>query len=82
MDNRGGLLRKRVRAVDNLDFMWNKKIAMIPKQINEPNIVEIGALRFKTIIAKADQDFALKLTPEAGIQGFIVLLRPSLPSIS
>jgi hypothetical protein len=52
------------------------------EKINEFNILEIGAMRFKTIIAEADQDFALNLTPEAGIQGFIVLLRLSLPSIS
>ena len=50
--------------------------------ISEQNILKIAAMRFKTVIADADQDVILKLTPDEGIHGFIVLLRPALPSIS
>jgi len=45
-------------------------------------IFRIAAMRFKTVIADADQEVILKLTPDEGILGFIVLLRPALPSIS
>jgi hypothetical protein len=55
---------------------------MTYETMSEQNIFRIDAMRFKTVIADADQDFMLKLTPDEGIQGFIVLLRPALPSIS
>lgn len=55
---------------------------MTHETMSEQNILKIAAMRFKTVIANADQDVMLKLTPDEGIQGFIVLLRPALPTIS
>ena len=49
--------------------------------INSQDIVNINSMRFKTLVAEGNDEFNLKLTREDGIQGFIVFLRPSLPSI-
>ena len=54
---------------------------MTLEKINQQNILEIAAMRFKTIITEASQEVTLKLAPEPGIQGYIVLLQPALPSI-
>jgi hypothetical protein len=72
-----------MRPGDNSDFIGIKSKAMTPDKINinAQNMLEIATIRCKTIIAQADREVMLKLTPEAGIQGFIVLLQPSLPSI-
>jgi len=70
-----------MRTGDNSDFIDIKSNVMTPDKINAQNMLEIATMRFKTIIAQTDQEVMLKLTPEAGIQGFFVLLQPSLPSI-
>lgn len=47
------------------------------------NLLKLASLRFKTIVAETreNQPLTLSLPTEAGIQGFIVILQPGLPSI-
>jgi hypothetical protein len=54
---------------------------MTIKTINQQNILKTAAMRFKMIVAEADQEVTLKLSPTAEAEGFIVLWQPSLPSI-
>lgn len=51
--------------------------------IENQDILKLASMRFKTVVAEvADpRHLNLNLTAEAGVQGFIVLLRPALPSI-
>jgi hypothetical protein len=53
-------------------------------KINQITILEIAALRFKTVVAEARgyQGVTLELPVESGIHGFIVLLQPPLPCIN
>jgi len=66
---------------DNPNFISIKSNVMTLEKINHQNILEIAAMRFKTVVAEASQEVTLTLAPEAGIQGFIVLLQSPLPSI-
>ena len=81
MNNRGRLLRKRARTGDSPGFYQLKSSMMTPEKTTRQSILEIAALRLKTVVAEADQDVTLKFKPETGVQGYIVLLQPSLPSI-
>jgi len=53
-------------------------------KINQPNILEIATMRFKTVVAeaRANQAVTLELPVESGINGFIVFLQPPLPCIN
>jgi hypothetical protein len=48
------------------------------------NILKIASMRFRTVIAQAEdrQSITLTLPADPDVEGFIVLLQPVLPSIS
>ena len=54
---------------------------MTLEKINQQSTLEIAAMQFRTVVAEADQELILKLGPVAGVDGYLVLLQPSLPSI-
>ena len=58
-----------------------KKKKVTIEKLNLHTLMEISAMRFKTIVAEADEEVRLKLPTDAGVHGFIVLLQPRLPSI-
>ena len=49
----------------------------------QPNIFKIASMRFKTVVAEAGgrRSVTLTLPTDPDVQGFIVLLQPTLPSI-
>ena len=55
---------------------------MTVEKIKQQNLFEIATMRFKTIIAEANQEVTLKLAPAAGIEGVIVIWQQPLPSIN
>jgi hypothetical protein len=61
----------------------SKANLMINEQSNLPNVVKLATMRFKTIIAEAmdSQPITLSLPADSSVQGFIVILKPALPSI-
>ncbi|MDR3457133.1 MAG: hypothetical protein P4N60_06775 [Verrucomicrobiae bacterium] len=54
---------------------------MTIEKISHKKIMDLAAMRFKTIVAEADEEIRLKLPADVGVHGFIVLLQPALPSI-
>jgi hypothetical protein len=54
---------------------------MIIEPINPQSILKTAAMRFKMIVAEADQEVTLKLSPSAEAEGFIIVWQPALPSI-
>jgi hypothetical protein len=81
MNNRDQLLRKGTQTGDNSNFMNFKSKGMTIEKISQQKTMELAAMRFKTIVAEANEEVRLKLPAEAGVHGFIVLLQPPLPSI-
>jgi hypothetical protein len=57
---------------------------MQTEQTNNPHTVKIAAMRLQTLVVEVQphKDFTLKLKPEDGIHGFIILLKPLLPTIN
>jgi hypothetical protein len=56
---------------------------MLTDQLSQPSILKLATLRLKTIVAdiREHQPLNLSLPTDGDVQGFIVLLRPALPSI-
>ncbi len=56
---------------------------MQPHIINPDNFVNIAAMRFQPLVLEAveNEQLTIKLKLEPGIDGFIVILKPMLPSI-
>ena len=50
---------------------------------NHDNLVNVASLRFKPLVVEATQndELTIKLKLEPGVDGFIVFLKPMLPSI-
>jgi hypothetical protein len=57
---------------------------MTHAKCHQLNVLEIAALRFKTVVAEArgDRSVTVELPVESGVQGFIVLVQPALPLIN
>lgn len=70
-----------MRTGDNSNFMNFKSKRMTIEKISHKKIMDLAAMRFKTIVAEADEEIRLKLPADVGVHGFIVLLQPALPSI-
>lgn len=56
---------------------------MQPHTDNHDNFVNIASLRFKPLVVEATEngELTIKLKLEPGMDGFIVFLKPPLPSI-
>lgn len=56
---------------------------MPPQTSTNDNIVNIASMRFKPLALEANEtgELTITLKLEPGIHGFIVLLKPMLPSI-
>jgi glutaminase len=65
-------------------ILADKTNDMTHNKLTNQNLLEIAALRFKTIVTEAtdSQSVTLELPMESGVQGFIVLVQPALPSIN
>ena len=57
---------------------------MHPQTNNPENIVNIASLRLKPLVVETTQldELTIKLKLESGIDGFIVFIKPTLPSIN
>ena len=56
---------------------------MQPQPNNHDNLVNIASLRFKPLAVEVTEtdELTIKLKLEPGVDGFIVFLKPPLPSI-